>query len=56
MISRMLCQLMEQLRPQIWNTLELVLFISILLISRLPDVSNILYHGIGENQLFEGHI
>ena len=41
-------QFVEQLRPKTGNPLE-ILFLSILLILCLPNISKKLYHGTGED-------
>ena len=46
----LLCHLMEHLRPKTGNHLGFFLFLYILLISCLPNVSNKTYPGTGENQ------
>ena len=46
---------MEHLRPKMGNPLE-ILFISVLLISYIPNVSKKTYHGTGENQFYVEHI
>ena len=53
LFSITLCQLMEQLCPKTENILAI--FLSILLILCLPNVSNKLYHGTGEDQLSAKH-
>ena len=44
---------MDQLRPQNRESLDIFIFISILLILCLPNVSKPFYHGTEEDQLSE---
>ena len=44
-------QLMDQKRPKTGNPLSIFLFLSILLLSYLTNVSNKTYHDTGENKL-----
>ena len=51
-----LCQLMEQIRPKTGNPLEFLLGLSmllLLLLLRLPNVSNKYYHDIGSDYFSE---
>ena len=57
LLGRALCCLMQQLQPKIGNHFVIFcLFLSVLLISCLPNVSNKTYHSTIENHLSSEHM